>query len=195
MTDVLRQLLTGLRALVVLTVLLGIAYPVAVWGIGQLAFPSQSNGSLVVAPGPAGTSTVVGSSRIGQTFEGAEWFAPRPSAGDYDAQASGGSNLGPSDADLLAEVAKRRAAVAKADGVAPADVPADAVTASASGLDPYISPAYAAIQVARVARARSMSTSEVSALVSAHTEGRILGFLGEPRVNVLLLNLALDGSR
>jgi K+-transporting ATPase ATPase C chain len=195
MTDVLRQLLTGLRALLVLTVLLGIAYPVAVWGIGRLAFPSQAGGSLVVAAGPGGSQTVVGSSRIGQSFSGPQWFVSRPSAGDYDAQASAGSNLGPSDADLLAEVRSRRAAVATANGVAPADVPADAVTASASGLDPYISPAYAAIQVARVARARSMSTSEVSALVSDNTKGRILGFLGEPRVNVLLLNLALDGSR
>jgi K+-transporting ATPase ATPase C chain len=195
MTDVLRQLLTGLRALVVLTVLLGIAYPAAVWGIGQLAFPAQAGGSLVVTAGPGGSQTVVGSSRIGQSFSGPQWFVPRPSAGDYDAQASGGSNLGPSDADLLAEVGRRRAAVATANGVTPADVPADAVTASASGLDPYISPAYAAIQVDRVARARSMSTSEVSALVSANTKGRVLGFLGEPRVNVLLLNLALDGSR
>jgi K+-transporting ATPase ATPase C chain len=195
MTDVLRQLLTGLRALVVLTVLLGIAYPATVWGIGQLAFPAQAGGSLVVTAGPGGSQTVVGSSRIGQSFSGPQWFVPRPSAGDYDAQASGGSNLGPSDADLLAEVGRRRAAVATANGVTPADVPAYAVTASASGLDPYISPAYAAIQVDRVARARSMSTSEVSALVSANTKGRVLGFLGEPRVNVLLLNLALDGSR
>ena len=187
MTDTLRQLLTGLRALVLFTVLLGIAYPVVVWGIGQTAFSSQANGSLIVRNG-----TVVGSTSLGQTFEGDDWFVSRASAGDYDAQASGGSNLGPSDSDLVAGIEKSRADIARRDGVSPAAVPPDAVTASASGLDPNISPAYAAIQVDRVARARGLPSQRVDDLVTAHTSGRVLGFLGEPRVNVLELNLALD---
>lgn len=190
MNDTLRQLITGLRALAVLTVLLGLGYPLVVWGVGQTVFPDQANGSLVVRDG-----TVVGSSRIGQTFEGDAWFASRPSAGDYDAQASAGTNLGPSDTDLVADIEARRAAVASRDGVAPAAVPADAVTASASGLDPYISPAYAAIQVNRVATARRLSADQVTAILAQHTDGRVLGFLGEPRVNVLLLNLALEANR
>ncbi|HEY5821290.1 MAG TPA: potassium-transporting ATPase subunit KdpC [Propionibacteriaceae bacterium] len=195
MTDTLRQLLTGLRALLFFTVLLGIAYPVVVWAIGQAAFPTQANGSLIVATGANGTSTVVGSSRIGQTFEGDQWFVSRPSAGDYDAQASAGTNLGPSDADLVADIDKRRANVAAQNGVAPAAVPADAITASASGLDPYISPAYAAIQVDRVAAARRLTPDRVRELVADQTQGRILGFLGEPRVNVLRLNLALASTQ
>ena len=190
MTDTFRQLLTGLRALLVLTVVLGIAYPVVVWGIGQAAFASQADGSLIVRHGH-----VVGSSRIGQTFSGDSWFVSRPSAADYDAQASGGSNLGPSEPDLLTSIAKRRLAVARQNGVAPEAVPADAVTASASGLDPYISPAYAALQVARVAKARGLSPEQTQTLVDGHTSGRILGFLGEPRVNVLELNLALPARR
>ena len=189
MTDTLRQLLTGLRALVLFTVLLGIAYPVVVWGIGQTAFSSQANGSLIVRNG-----TVVGSSSLLQTFEGDDWFVSRASAGDYDAQASGGSNLGPSDSDLVAGIEKSRADIARRDGVSPAAVPPDAVTASASGLDPNISPAYAAIQVDRVARARGLPSQRVDDLVTAHTSGRVLGFLGEPRVNVLELNLALAAT-
>lgn len=195
MTDLLRQLLTGLRALVVFTVVLGIAYPVAVWGIGRLAFADQAAGSLIVRQDADGQRTVVGSGRIGQTFEGAGWFASRVSAADYDAQASGGSNLGPSEPDLLASIEQRRAAVAKRDGVPAADVPADAVTASGSGLDPYISPEYAQLQVARVARTHGLATAQVQSLVDAHTSGRVLGFLGEPRVNVLELNLALPATR
>jgi potassium-transporting ATPase KdpC subunit len=194
MTDTLRQLLTGFRALLVLTVLLGIAYPVAVWGIGQAAFADNANGSLITRAGAGGAPTVVGSRRIGQTFDGDLWFASRPSAGDYDAQASGGTNLGPSDDGLLADIDQRRAAVAALNGVPAAAVPADAVTASASGLDPYISPAYAEIQIARVAKARGLTTVRVAELVAANTQGRILGFLGEPRVNVLQLNVALAAS-
>ena len=194
MTDLLRQLLTGLRALVVLTLLLGVAYPVTVWGVAQLAFPGRADGSMIVRDGQ-----VVGSRLIGQSFgegvDGATWFASRPSAADYDAQSSAGSNLGPNDGDLTTSIIERRAAVAKREGVAPAAVPADAVTASASGLDPHISPDYAQIQVARVARARGLPADQVTALVADHTHGRILGFLGEPRVNVLELNLALDARR
>jgi len=189
MSDTLRQLLTGFRALVVLTVLLGIAYPVAVWGIGQAAFSDQADGSLIVRD-----QHVVGSTLIGQTFDGDTWFASRPSAADYDALASAGSNAGPSDPDLIAGIQRSRAEIAQRDGVPAADVPPDAVTASASGLDPYISPAYAEIQVDRVARARGLSRERVTALVAAHTDGRILGFLGEPRVNVLELNLALAST-
>jgi K+-transporting ATPase ATPase C chain len=189
MTDTFRQLLTGLRALLVLTVLLGIAYPVAVWGVSQVAFHSHANGSLIHRDG-----TVVGSTLLGQNFTGNQWFLPRPSAGDYDAQASGGTNAGPSDEDLITAINKRRAAIAKSDAVAPADVPADALTASASGLDPYISPEYAHIQTARAAKARGLDVGRVAELVRANTSGRILGFLGEPRVNVLTLNLALDAS-
>lgn len=190
MTDTLRQLLTGLRALLVLTVLLGVGYPVAVWGVAQVAFGSQADGSLIHRNG-----TVVGSQLIGQTFKGSQWFLSRPSANDYDALASAGTNAGPSDKDLIASIDKRRAAIAKSDGVAPGEVPPDAVTASGSGLDPYISPQYAQIQVARVAKARKLDESRVAELVRANTSGRILGFLGEPRVNVLTLNLALDATR
>ena len=133
----------------------------------------------------------VGSSLIGQEFKGAQWFRSRPSAGSYDALASGGTNLGPNSPDLLKAVQKARAQIAQEDGVAPGTVPPDAVTSSASGLDPDISPAYADIQVARVAEARGLAVADVQHLVDAHTQGRILGFLGEPRVNVLELNLAL----
>lgn len=189
MSQFVRQLLTALRALVILTVLLGIAYPAFIWGVGQIAFPRQADGSLVVRNG-----TVVGSRSIGQTFKGKDWFISRPSAGDYDALASAGTNLGPSDGDLVAEIKKRRKGIAQRDDVPEADVPPDAVTASASGLDPFISPAYAAIQERRVAQARGLSPAQVHGLVAAQTQGRILGFLGQPRVNVLELNLALAAT-
>ncbi len=189
MSDILRQLLTGLRALVVLTVLLGIAYPVVVWGVGRAAFHDNAAGSLIVFD-----HEVIGSSRIGQTFDGNTWFVSRPSAADDDALASGGSNAGPSDTDLVDSINKGRAAIAQREGVSPADVPPDALTASASGLDAYISPQYAAIQADRVARARGLTAEQVSGLVAEHTQGRTLGFLGEPRVNVLELNLALAST-
>jgi K+-transporting ATPase ATPase C chain len=133
----------------------------------------------------------VGSSLIGQDFTGTRWFHSRPSAPGYDALASAGSNLGPNSPDLLKAVQKARAQVAQENGVAPSTVPPDAVTSSGSGLDPHISTAYADLQVARVARARGLSVTDVQQLVDDHTQGRILGFLGEPRVNVLELNLAL----
>ncbi|WP_407342915.1 potassium-transporting ATPase subunit KdpC [Pengzhenrongella phosphoraccumulans] len=194
----LRQSWAGLRLLLGFTVLLGIAYPLAVTGVGQLVFPWQANGSLVTSTGARasspGESGVIGSALIGQSFDGPAWFAPRPSnAGDgYDTLASAGSNLGPTNPDLLATVAERRQAVADREGIDPATVPPDALTASASGLDPEISPAYAALQVARVAAARSLPVSDVAALVEANTQARTLGVLGEPRVNVLRLNLALE---
>lgn len=182
----------AVRLTLLATVVLGIAYPLAVWGVGQAAFHDQANGSMVTDS----SGTVVGSSLIGQSFAGKQadrWFQSRPSAaGDgYDAAASSGSNLGPNNPDLLQSVEKRRAALAAADGVPASQVPADAVTASGSGLDPDISPASALQQVSRVAAARGLSAADVRALVAEHTESRQLGFLGEPVVNVLELNLAL----
>ncbi|KQR07750.1 potassium transporter KtrA [Cellulomonas sp. Leaf334] len=184
-----------MRVLLVLTLLLGFAYPLAVTGVAQVAFPWQANGSLVSSAGERVTSRddAVGSLLVGQAFDGPQWFHPRPSAAGegYDTLASAGSNLGPLHQDLLAAVEERRSAVADADGVDRADVPVDALTASASGLDPDISPEYAQLQVARVARERGLAQDEVRALVDDTTVGRDLGVLGEPRVNVLRLNLAL----
>jgi K+-transporting ATPase ATPase C chain len=187
--NVLRQSWAGLKVLLAFTVVLGLAYPLVVTGISQVLFHGRANGSLIERDGE-----VVGSSLIGQTFEGAEWFHSRPSAaGDgYDPLATGGSNLGPESEELLALVEERRAAVAEEDVVEPADVPADALTASASGLDPHISPAYAHQQVDRVAEERGLGADEVRRLVDDHVRGRGLGFLGGERVNVLKLNLALD---
>jgi K+-transporting ATPase ATPase C chain len=189
-----RQTWTALRALLVFTVVLGLGYPLVVLGIGRLIAPAQADGSLVVVDGE-----VVGSTLIGQSFADPdghplpEWFQPRPSAAGsgYDAGASGGSNYGPENDDLIAEIEERRAQVAEFDGVDPEDVPADALTASASGLDPHISPEYALLQVARVAAARDLDQADVRALVEAHIQGRDLGYLGEPTVNVLDLNIAL----
>lgn len=189
-----RQTWTALRALLTFTVVLGVGYPLVVLGIGQAIFPAQANGSLVDVDGE-----VVGSSLIGQSFAGVdgnplpEWFQSRPSAAGagYDAGASSGSNYGPENADLIAAIEARRDQIAEFEGVDPADIPADALTASASGLDPHISPAYALLQVDRVAAARGLDADEVQALVKEHTQGRDLGFLGEPTVNVLELNIAL----
>ncbi len=185
LSDLARQSLAGLRLLVVLTVLLGVGYPAAVWGAGQ-AFGDRADGQPVRLDGQ-----VVGSRLLGQQFEGDEWFHSRPSAGDYDTLASAPSNLGPLSPDLLASIEDRRAEVAAREGVSPQDVPADALTASASGLDPHISPAYAALQAPRVAGANGLSVDEVERLVEESTDGRGLGFLGEPGVNVLELNLAV----
>jgi K+-transporting ATPase ATPase C chain len=182
----LRQTLAGLRLLVAFTVVFGLGYPLLMTGIGQVAFHGQANGSMVQLQGKD-----VGSSLIGQEFKGTQWFHSRPSAASYDALASGGTNLGPNSPELAKAIAGARSQVAKQDGVAPGVVPPDAVTSSGSGLDPHISPAYADLQVARVARARGLPDAVVQRLVDEHTQGRILGFLGEPRVNVLELNLAL----
>ena len=186
---VVRLFLAGLRLLLALTVILGIGYPLVMTGIGQIAFHAHANGSLVHADGHA-----IGSGLLGQTFSGPSWFHSRPSAAGpngYDTLASGGSNLGPDSARLRASIAAARTAAAKSDGVQPGSVPADAVTASGSGLDPDISPAYAYEQVDRVARARGLDVATVRRLVTAHVTGRALGFLGEPHVNVLELNAAL----
>jgi K+-transporting ATPase ATPase C chain len=192
-----RQTMAGARVLLALTLLLGVVYPLAVTAVGQVVMPWQANGSLLTAGGTHATSVggnaVVGSALVGQAFTGPQWFHPRPSVAGtgYDTLASGGSNLGPNSADLVKSVAERRAAVAAEEGVDPSSVPADALTASASGLDPDISPAYARLQVARVAAARNLPAEKVSALVESSIVGRTLGVLGDPRVNVLQLNLAL----
>jgi len=182
------QALAGLRVLLLFTLVLGIGYPLLLTG-GAALLGGQADRQLLRSGGQ-----VVGSRQIGQTFEGAEWFHSRPSAaGDgYDALASGASNLGPENEELLATVEERRAAVSQEDGVDPADVPPDALTASGSGLDPDISPEYALKQVDRVAAERELAPDAVRAVVHEQTLGRTLGFLGEPRVNVLELNLALD---
>ena len=185
-----RQLLTGLLVLIALTVLTGIVYPLAVTGVAQVAFPGRADGSLI-----RDGDRIVGSSLIGQAFTQPRYFHSRPSAaGDgYDGTASGASNLGPSSDDLLAAVRERVAAYRAENGLAvDAAVPVDAVTASASGLDPHISPANARLQAPRVARTRGLAPATVLGLVAKHTEGRRLGVLGEPTVNVLELNLALD---
>ena len=185
-----RQALVALRFLVAMIVILGILYPLAVLGIGQLVAHDAANGSLVTDS----SGTVVGSELIGQQFDGPQWFAGRPSAaGDgYDAMSSGGSNLAADSPDLLADVEDRRAQIATDNGVDPSTVPPDALTASGSGLDPNISPEYALLQVNRVADARGLPADQVRDLVQAHIQGRSLGFIGEERVNVLELNIALN---
>ena len=191
-----RTLWVSVRAAAVLTVLCGIGYTLVVTGIGQLALPWQANGS----PLTNASGATVGSALIGQSFSDADgdplpqYFQPRPSAaGDgYDGRASSGSNRGPENPDLVQAIQDRKAQIAAFDGVAEDQVPADAVTASGSGLDPHISPAYAAIQVHRVAVARGLTDAQVEELVARCTTGRDLGYLGEPVVDVLQLNLALD---
>ncbi|KQO40065.1 potassium transporter KtrA [Aeromicrobium sp. Leaf245] len=186
--DLLRQSFAAARVLLVLTVLLGVLYPAAVWAVGR-AVPDRADGSLLRVDGQ-----VVGSRLLGQTFEGPSWFHSRPSAGSYDGLASAPSNLGPSNPDLVAAIEERRAAVAAEEGVEPAAVPPDAVTASGSGLDPHVSPAYADLQVPRVARERGLPVDQVRRLVEEATSGRVLGYLGEPTVNVLELNASLPGA-
>ena len=209
----LRQYGAALRTLLLLTVILGLAYPLAMTGFAQVAFGNNANGSLVTRGGKT-----VGSSLIGQSFTvpvlnngqptkdasgnpvvapDPTYFQSRPSAAGqgYDPTASGASNLGPENKTLIGDINSRRAAAANLDGINPAQVPPDALLASGSGLDPQISPAYALEQVARVARERGLSVAQVRAMVTANTQGRTLGFLGEPRVNVLNLNLALDALK
>lgn len=191
-----RQHIAGLRALIVFTIICGVAYPLLMAGVAQAAFGHQANGSPVSYQG-----RVVGSSLLCQEFTGAKgaplprYFQPRPSdTTGYSCNplASGGSNLATTSTVLAKTIEVRRQQIANFNGVAPASVPPDAVTASASGLDPDISPAYAYLQVNRVVRARHLRPAAVRAVVAGHIQGRTLGFLGEPRVNVLELNLALD---
>jgi K+-transporting ATPase ATPase C chain len=204
-----KQLLPALRATIVLAALTGLIFPLVMTGIAQALFPEQANGSLIVGK----DGKVIGSRLIGQRFTRPEYFHPRPSAAGsgYDATASSGTNLGPTSRKLIAGVPDDPAtketdesyagvrqlaeAYRKENGLpAGARVPVDAVTRSSSGLDPHISPANAALQAPRVARARNMTPDAVMDQVRQHTEGRTFGILGEPRVNVLMLNLALDQS-
>ena len=178
------------RMMVVLTVLTGVIYPAAVTGLGQLLFPHQAHGSLVTVDG-----RTVGSSLIGQNFTKPEYFHPRPSSagtGGYDATASSGSNYGPTNQKLVDRVKASIDQFRRENPDYAGPIPADGVTASGSGLDPHISPANADIQAARVARARGVETAAVRRIVAENTERAWLGFIGEPRVNVLGLNLALD---
>ncbi|MFD5467063.1 K(+)-transporting ATPase subunit C [Kitasatospora sp. NPDC127059] len=196
---------TALRVLLVLTVILGVLYPLLVTGISQVAFSDKANGSLVKSDGK-----VIGSSLLGQNYNlpkknpddpkedpvpDPKWFQPRPSANNNAGDSSGASNLGPNSDDLLKAVNDRRAAVAAFDGVDPASVPVDALTASASGLDPHISVAYAKEQVNRVAKERNLPVETVAKLVDKYTEGRSAGFLGQEGVNVVLLNTAVDEAK
>jgi K+-transporting ATPase ATPase C chain len=197
----LRNHLTGLRLLLLFTVLCGLVYPLVITGVSQVAFSKQANGSLV----KDASGKVVGSSLIGQNFTvtskdgktvspDPKLFQSRPSAAGadgYDPTASAGSNKGTDDATLATTYTQLKAAIAKFDGVSESRVPPDAITESGSGLDPDISPAYAAIQVNRVAQARGLTDAQVRALVKKYTQSRTLGFLGEPRVDVLRLNIAL----
>jgi potassium-transporting ATPase KdpC subunit len=188
------RLWIAIRMTLVLTLLTGIAYPIAMVGIAHLLFPWQAEGSLIRHDG-----RVVGSALIGQNFDSAEYFQPRPSAaGDkgYDASNSSGSNLGPTNKVLIDTVSQRvKALIEKNPGVSSTQIPVDMVTASGSGLDPEISQAAAEMQIQRVAKARGLSTDAVEHLVQAHTRDRWGGMLGEPGVNVLELNLALDSLK
>lgn len=190
MRALVRQLRPAVLMMVVFTVIFGLAYPLLSTAVGQAAFSHRADGSLIRRGG-----VVVGSELIGQSFSDPKYFAPRPSAAGngYDGSASSGSNLGPTSPDLIAAITERVAAYRQSNGLADGvAVPVDAVTASGSGLDPHISIANARIQAPRVAAARNLSLTDVLALVDSYTDDRDLGILGEPGVNVVRLNLALD---
>jgi K+-transporting ATPase ATPase C chain len=184
-----KNLLTAVLMTIVTTVLLGLAYPLLITGLAQVIFPDKANGQLI----RAADGTVIGSRLLGQPFSSPGYFRSRPSAAGYDASASSASNLGPTNQKLIDRV---KADVAKLQAENPGKpVPIDLVTTSGSGLDPHISPAAAEFQVPRVARERSMTEDDLRNIVAAHTEGRQFGFLGEPRVNVLELNIDLDNRK
>ncbi len=182
------QLRPAISLLALLTIITGVIYPLTVTGLAQIIFPHQANGSLIVMDGKT-----YGSELIGQQFDNPKYFWGRPSAAGYNAAASSGSNLGPMNPSLEEVVQARIDALNTADPNNPLSIPVDLVTASASGLDPHISVASALYQVRRVASARGLSEAEVISLIEKYTEGRQFGVFGEPRVNVLLLNLVLDG--
>lgn len=186
-----QTIVLSLRAAAVTLVLTGLAYPFAVWAIAQTAFPRQADGSVVTDE----SGTAVGSELIGQAFANPAYVQPRPSAAGagYDAAASSGSNLGPTSKKLRDQATALAESLRKGSPNARGDVPAELVTASGSGLDPHLSPATVEWQVPRIAAARGVSEDRVRAVVAEHVEGRDLGVLGEARVNVLMLNLALDG--
>lgn len=184
------QLRPALTIFLFLTVMTGVVYPLAVTGIAQVFFPHQANGSLIDVEGK-----LYGSVLIGQQFDDPKYFWGRPSAAGYNAAASSGSNYGPLNSSLEEAVQARIDALKAADPTNMLSIPVDLVTASGSGLDPHISVAAALYQVHRVAAARGWSESDVASLVEKYTEGRQFGILGEPRVNILLLNMALDGIR
>jgi len=192
MKDLVAELRASIAATLLLAVLCGVIYPFVVWAVGQGLFSGKANGSLLKVDG-----NVVGSSLLAQGFTAPNYFHPRPSAAGqgYDAVHSGGTNLGPTSKKLIGDV-KQRVADYRTENVLPPDarVPADAVTSSASGLDPHISLANAMHQAGRVAAARGLTKEEVLKMLRAHAEGRTLWILGEPRVNVLTLNLSLDGK-
>jgi K+-transporting ATPase ATPase C chain len=183
-----REIRLGVLFTVVTMVLFGGGYHVVLWGIGRVAFPAQAEGSLIRLENGA----VVGSRLIAQKFERPEYFHPRPSAADYNAASTSGSNYGPSNPDHLKAVRERVDAIVALEGVPGAKIPSEMVTTSGAGIDPHIPPTAAALQAARVARRRSVDVEAIRALIAAHTESPTLGFLGRARVNVLELNLALD---
>lgn len=183
-----QQLRPAITLLALLTIITGVIYPLTVTGLAQVLFPHQADGSLIVIDGKT-----YGSELIGQQFDDPKYFWGRPSAAGYNAAASSGSNLGPMNPSLEAAVQTRMDALQAADPNNPLPIPVDLATASASGLDPHISVAAALYQVSRVATARGVSEAQITSLVEEFTEGRQFGIFGEPRVNVLLLNLALDG--
>ncbi|MCU1563887.1 MAG: kdpC, partial [Arthrobacter sp.] len=190
-TGYLRQAGTAARFLLLATLILGLAYPAAVFGIGQLIAPYQANGSIIKdGDGVPAASALIAQAKANDAgAQDPKWFHARPSVVKWDPSASSSSNLGPNDPKLLDAVTANRAAVAKAEGISGADVPADAVTASGSGLDPDISPEYARLQVPRVAAAHGLSPEVVMSLVGRHTSGGLEAFLGQPSVNVTALNL------
>jgi K+-transporting ATPase ATPase C chain len=196
LTGYLRQAGTALRFLFFATLVLGLAYPLAVFGTGQLIAPYQANGSILKdsAGAPAASALLAQAAADASGAQDRRWFHARPSAVKWDPASSSASNLGPNDPKLLDAVAGNRSAVAAAEGVDAAAVPADAVTASGSGLDPDISPAYARLQLARVAAANGLSTDAVAALVAQHTSNGLVAFLGQPSVNVTALNLAVAAA-
>jgi K+-transporting ATPase ATPase C chain len=190
---IIRQQLTALRFLLVISILLGIVYPTALFLFGQVVAKAPADGSFVTV-----NSQVIGSTLIGQDFPGEKWFHSRPSAAGadgYDALSSAATNAGPNEISLSEAIRARRSAFATSENVWPSKVPADALTASASGLDPDISPENAYLQAPRIAQARHLSSSEVNSLIKRHVKPRLFGFLGEPRVNVLELNIELNSLK